>query len=165
MKILYNESNGCFSISLFAVLKLIKKKELYISVYRPYHGVGENGSLKDCYERIEAHNAYDVDDWSDMIFAEYIYDGIVEKSYLDDSPDKLSHDEIHDLFLDPNHLRFDKTLIRLVEKHGSETISGKGAKLAIAVIPEGSNFKITEHDGCEHIEQFRCDEPYYYAYE
>lgn len=164
MKVLYNESNCGFSISLFAVLKLIKKKKLYISVYRPYQGVGEDGSLKDCYERIEMHDTYDIDDWSNMIFLEYISDDIVKKSYLDNSSDKLSHDEIHDLFLDPNHLRFDKKLIKLVEKYGSEAISGKSAKLAIAVIPEGSNFKITEHDGCEHIEQFHCDEPYYYAY-
>lgn len=167
MKVLYNACYGGFGISLFAVLKLIKKKKLCISAYRPCQdNIAENdNSLKEPYKRIKARDVLDIDYWGDIKFVRYATDDIVDKSYFNDNPDVLSYTDVHDLFINPDSLRFDKKLIKLVEKYGSDKISASGARLEIKTVPAEHNFCIEENDGYEDITIMYYDAPYYYAYE
>lgn len=162
MEVLYNSSYGGFHISLFAVLKLIKKKKLYISVYRP------DPDNPDWYKRIKVCDAGDTDYWGDLIFMQYdSAPEIVDKSYFDDfmhHKDVMPQDDVYELFSNPENLRFDKTLIKLFKKYGSEKISAKGSKLELEVIPQGTSFTISKYDGCESINQYCSDNPVYYAY-
>lgn len=166
IKVLYNARYGGFGISLFAVLKLIKKNRSGICAYKPFiENTASNHKLVDPYRRVRIHDALDIGYWGDIIFTKYEVGEITDKNYFDENPNEvLSYDEVHDLFQKPDNLRFNKKLIKLVDKYGSERISGEACELAIADIPKGHNFRIVEHDGYETVEQFYYDDPYYYAY-
>jgi hypothetical protein len=47
--------------------------------------------------------------------------------------------------------RADPDLVRVVEELGSETASGRFAKLVVVEIPDGVEYEIDEYDGREHI--------------
>lgn len=162
MEVLYNSNYGGFHISLFAVLKLIKKKKRYIDVYRT------DPDNPDWYKRIQTSDTGDIDYWGDLIFVQC--EGtpeMVHKSYFDDIThgiSVMSQDDVYELFSNPENLRFDKKLIKLFKKYGSEKISAKGSKLELEVVPQGTSFSINKYDGSESINQYCSDNPIYYAY-
>ena len=47
--------------------------------------------------------------------------------------------------------RDDKDLISLIEKHGSEFVSGTHAQLEIVEIPNDVEWLVEEYDGLEHV--------------
>lgn len=164
MKVLYNNQYGGFGISLFAVLKLMERDRNILAVYK------RDSESSDTYTRVKPKDAQNIRSWlcrSDLIFTENCRSSdSVSQKYIDEHPDIIMHpNKMYEKFGSANNLRFNKKLIALFEKYGSEKISDESAKLEIEEVPKGWMFKIEERDGLESIHQFCPDEDCYYAYE
>lgn len=164
MKVLYNDRYGGFGISLFAVLKLMERDKDILAVYK------RDSESSDTYTRVKPKDAQNIRGWlcrSDLIFTEnYRSHDSVSQKYIDEHPSIIMHpNKMYEKFGSSDNLRFNKKLIALFEKYGSEKISGESAELEIEEVPKGWTFTIEEHDGLECIHQFCPDEHCYYAYE
>lgn len=162
MKVIKNCCYGGFGISLYAALKLLKKKGTGIYAYAPdSDNPGKYRRLRPKNTKSSEKNWYD----EDIIYSKVYYgEELVERSSLDNGL-KVQTDEMTKLLGNPDALRFDKDLISLLEKHGSKKISDAYAKLEIEAIKKGVNFKVLVRDGKDFIETSLSDSPTYYAYE
>jgi len=122
MKVVINKCYGGFSVSLEALLELVKRGSKAVEVHSAKEWGGEEEWLK--YKE-----GYQKANWLTVIKKGkkvYTVDGFSPES------------------------RTDKDLVEVVETMG-EKANGSHAELAVVEIPDGTDFEISEYDGIEHI--------------
>jgi len=135
MKVAYNNCFGGFSLSALATNEFAKKKGLTLTWYEQT-GYKHNGDQK--YKRLEGvpkSNGF-------SIYA-------LTKDCGEEIKELPNNDFYYNDFYG-DEARCDTDLIEVIEKLGDKA-NGGCASLAIAEVPEGAGFEITEYDGNEDV--------------
>ena len=132
MKIAYNACYGGFGLSPLAITEYAKAHGATLTWYQ--RGYGDNKK----YTRVN----------DDFDTAGVLYNALTRNcgAELNEIPKEFYY---YRSFDDDND-RCDPILIDIIERLGNEA-NGRFAKLAIAEIPDGVAFEITEYDGLEDV--------------
>ena len=127
MKVAYNNCFGGFELSPAAKTLFAKKKGVILFWY--------NRIINRC-TRVEGE-APSALLWPEAFCSDHGVSFVVDNKN-------------HDIYC-PEIERDDVDLISVIEELGSEKASGSCSELAIANIPDGSSYEITDYDGNEEV--------------
>src|SRR5574344_960495 len=134
MKIVINNCYGGFTVSPFGVQKMMERKGIPVYFYKQTKYNFRDGCKE--YTKMNIEN----DSVSIFFTTLKDYGNKIEENFYDD-----------DLIYINGNYRTDTDLIAVLEKYGSEKVSGSCSELVIEDIPTGTAYRINEYDGLENI--------------